>query len=113
LLIPVVTFKGAPQPRHDGAAEGEASPGLRSPELMCAAALVVLFVIAVLAVPALARVVGALVLWIRIALGAGVRTCTHKIGDNDLINVRFGPLCGLKSDIPRGPRSADIVAKVF
>src|SRR5262245_40300812 len=27
-------------------------------------------------------------------------------------NVRFGPLCGLKSDISRGPRSADIVAKV-
>jgi hypothetical protein len=24
----------------------------------------------------------------------------------DLINVRFGPLCGLKSDISRGPRSA-------
>jgi hypothetical protein len=37
---------------------------------MCAAALVVLFVIAVLAVPALARVVGALVLGILIALGA-------------------------------------------
>jgi hypothetical protein len=32
----------------------------------------------------------------------------HKIaiGDSDLINVRFGPLCGLKSDISRGPRSA-------
>jgi hypothetical protein len=36
---------------------------------MCAAALVVLFVIAVLAVPALVRVVGALVLGILIALG--------------------------------------------
>jgi hypothetical protein len=29
----------------------------------------------------------------------------HK-GDRDAINVRFGPLCGLKSDISRGPRSA-------
>ena len=28
------------------------------------------------------------------------------IGDSDLFNVRFGPLCGLKSDISRGPRSA-------
>src|SRR5262249_51606251 len=28
------------------------------------------------------------------------------IGDSDLINVRFGPLCRLKSDILRGPRSA-------
>src|SRR5215510_5526626 len=34
------------------------------------------------------------------------------IDDSDLINVRIGPLCGLKSDISRGPRSADIVAKV-
>ena len=25
----------------------------------------------------------------------------------NLINVRFGPLCGLKSDISRGPRSAN------
>src|SRR5262245_13837218 len=34
--------------------------------------------------------------------------CTHKIaiGDSNLVNVRFGPLCGLKSDISRGPRSA-------
>ena len=31
---------------------------------------------------------------------------THKIAGSDLINVRFGPLCGLKSDISRGPRSA-------
>src|SRR5258707_15063139 len=29
------------------------------------------------------------------------------IGHSDLINVRFGPLCGLKSDISRGPRSAN------
>jgi hypothetical protein len=29
------------------------------------------------------------------------------IGDSDLINVRFGPRCGLKSDISRGPRSAN------
>jgi hypothetical protein len=29
-----------------------------------------------------------------------------------IINVRFGPHCGLKSDISRGPRSADCVAKV-
>jgi len=28
------------------------------------------------------------------------------IGDSDQINFRFGPLCGHKSDIPRGPRSA-------
>ena len=34
------------------------------------------------------------------------------IGDSDLINVRFVPLCVLKSDISRGPRSADCVAKV-
>jgi len=36
------------------------------------------------------------------------RACPHKIaiGDRDLINVRFGPLCGLKSDISRGRRSA-------
>src|SRR6516164_6426798 len=40
----------------------------------------------------------------------GARACTHKIavGDGDLINVRFGPLCGLKSDISRGPRSAKL-----
>jgi hypothetical protein len=30
-----------------------------------------------------------------------------RFGDSDL-NARFGPLCGLKSDISRGPRSADI-----
>jgi hypothetical protein len=29
-----------------------------------------------------------------------------------LLNVRFGALCGLKSDICRGPRSADTVAEV-
>jgi hypothetical protein len=26
--------------------------------------------------------------------------------------VRFDPLCGLKSDISRGPRSADFVAEI-
>jgi hypothetical protein len=38
-----------------------------------------------------------------------LRACTHKIaiGDSDVINVRFCPLCGLKSDISRGPRSAN------
>jgi hypothetical protein len=36
------------------------------------------------------------------------RTCAHKIttGGSDLINVRFAPLCGLKSDMPLWPRSA-------
>jgi hypothetical protein len=40
--------------------------------------------------------------------------CTQKIaiGDSDLINIRFGPLCGLTSDILAGPRSADFVEKV-
>jgi hypothetical protein len=33
-----------------------------------------------------------------------VRACTHKIAN--LINVRFGLLCGLRSDITRVPRSA-------
>jgi hypothetical protein len=28
------------------------------------------------------------------------------------IIVRFGPLCGLKSDISQGPRSADFVAEI-
>ena len=31
-----------------------------------------------------------------------------RIGDSDLINVRFGPLCGLKAHISRGPRSAKV-----
>ena len=36
------------------------------------------------------------------------RACTHKIanGDSDLISVLFGSLCGLKSNISRGPESA-------
>jgi hypothetical protein len=40
--------------------------------------------------------------------GEDTRACTHKIaiGDSNLINVRFGPLCGLKEDVSRGPRSA-------
>jgi hypothetical protein len=29
------------------------------------------------------------------------------IGDSDLINVRLTQLCGLKSEISRGPRSAN------
>ena|SRR5262249_16216916 len=33
-------------------------------------------------------------------------TGSAAIGDSDLINVRFGPLCRLKSDNLRGPRSA-------
>ena len=41
-----------------------------------------------------------------IALTTGA--CTHKIaiGDSGLMKVRFAPLCGLKSDISRGQRSA-------
>jgi hypothetical protein len=41
--------------------------------------------------------------------GEDTRACTHKIaiGDSNLINVRFGPLCGLKEDVSRGPRSAN------
>jgi len=31
--------------------------------------------------------------------GAGGDGRTEKIADSDLINVGFGPLCGLKSDI--------------
>jgi hypothetical protein len=30
----------------------------------------------------------------------------ESVRDSDLLNVCFGPLCGLKSDISRGPRSA-------
>jgi hypothetical protein len=45
-------------------------------------------------------------------LGAGPSRCRHvtaAVADAAtarLINVRFGPLCGLKSDISQGPRSA-------
>src|SRR5262249_42275945 len=35
------------------------------------------------------------------------RIISIAIGDRDLINVRFGPLCGLTLDISRGPRSAN------
>jgi hypothetical protein len=46
-------------------------------------------------------------------MGAGLN-CSESVqpqgkkhpGD-DLINVRFGPLCGLKSDMSRGRRSAN------
>jgi hypothetical protein len=50
----------------------------------------------------------------RLTVPISLSECTHKItiGDSDLINVRFGPLCGLKSDIPRGPRSALAVRKL-
>jgi hypothetical protein len=36
------------------------------------------------------------------------RACIHNIaiGGSNLLNVRFDPLCGLKSDISRGARSA-------
>jgi hypothetical protein len=34
------------------------------------------------------------------------RACTHKSRLVTATYVRFGPLCGLKSDISRGPRSA-------
>jgi hypothetical protein len=52
----------------------------------------------------------------RACAGTGLLTkaCTHKIatGDSELINVRFGPLRGLKPDITQGPRSADFVAEI-
>src|SRR5262245_41537698 len=40
--------------------------------------------------------------------GLLTKTCTHKIaiGDSELINVRFGPLCRVKSNISQGLRSA-------
>jgi hypothetical protein len=40
-------------------------------------------------------------------VGFLARACTHKIavGGSDLLNACFGPLCGLKSDISRGPKS--------
>jgi hypothetical protein len=47
-----------------------------------------------------------------IAASLGCVLTKTAIGDSDLINFRFGPLYGLKSDISRGPRSADSVAKV-
>jgi hypothetical protein len=36
----------------------------------------------------------------------GVLRAPHHLIPRDLINVRFGTLCGLKSNISRGPRSA-------
>ena len=47
----------------------------------------------------------------RVQVGKVLFSCTlHRrglvSGDSDVINVRFGLLCGLKSDILRGPRSA-------
>jgi hypothetical protein len=40
------------------------------------------------------------------------RPCHARAFISDLIIVRFGPPCGLKSDISQGPRSADFVAEV-
>jgi hypothetical protein len=39
--------------------------------------------------------------------GEGRVLIKSRVGDSDLINVRIGPLCGLKSDISRGQRSAN------
>jgi hypothetical protein len=39
------------------------------------------------------------------AMSARCPVCPKAV-DSDLINVRIGPLCGLKSDISRGQRSA-------
>ena len=36
-----------------------------------------------------------------------LRACKIAIGDSDLSKVRFAPLCGLKSDILGGPKSAN------
>ena len=43
------------------------------------------------------------------------RVCTHKIEarERGLAHVRYPALCGLKPDIPKGPKRADVVAKVF
>jgi len=48
----------------------------------------------------------------RVQVGKVLPSCTlHRSGlvsgDSDVINVRFGPLCGLKSDISQGPSSAN------
>ena len=45
--------------------------------------------------------------------GLVARACLIKIaiGDSDLINVRFGSLCGRKSDIARSPRSAQVLSE--
>lgn len=46
---------------------------------------------------------------------AKIRVCTHKIEarERGLAHVRYPALCGLKPDIPKGPKRADVVAKVF
>src|SRR5262245_31396123 len=35
-------------------------------------------------------------------------TPKRSVADSDLINVRFGPLCGLKSDISRSEKCGDL-----